>query len=89
MELFGQSAILAFDGSVVGVVGDTQNFVVVFRFGSFELDLGFLQELTDSGGGGVVVSCFIQGLDAGFVFLRVKLALGERKKGGERMGFEG
>lgn len=89
MELLGQCPILAFDGSVIGVVGDIQYFVVVFGFGPFELYLGFLEKLADPGGGGVVILCFVQSLNACFVFLGVELALGKRQKSGERLRFEG
>lgn len=48
MELFGQSAVLTFDGPVVGVVGDVEDFVVILGFGPLELDMGLLEEGADS-----------------------------------------
>lgn len=48
VEFFGQGAVLAFDGSVVGVIGNIQYFVVVFDLGSFQLHLRLLEELVNS-----------------------------------------
>lgn len=87
VELFGEGAVLAFDGAIVGVVGDVEHLVVVFGFGSFELHLSFLEELADSVGGGVMFMCFVEGLDACFVLPGVELALSEGEEGGERVRF--
>lgn len=79
---------MAFDGPVVGVVGDVQYFVVIFGLGSFQLHLSLLEQLSDPGCGGMMILCGVEGLNAGFVLLSVELALGEREKGGERVRFE-
>lgn len=89
MELFGQGAVLTFDGPVVSIVGDVQHLVVVFGLGPFQLHLSLLEQLSDSGRGGVMLICVVEGLDACFILLGIELTLGEREECGQRVRFKG
>lgn len=81
-------SVRAFDLQLVGVRGDVENFVVVFRLGSLQLDLCFLEKVGDLAGRGVVFLGEIQGLDGCFVIFSVQLAVGLGDQAIKRVGVE-
>ena len=89
VEFLGQGTVLPLDEAVVGVGVDVEDFVVVFGFGPFQHNLGFLLEAGDLVSVWVMFLGSFKGFQGGFVVGRVDLALGLREEGGKGGGDEG
>ena len=70
MVKLGELAVGRLDLSLVRVVGDAEDLVIVLRLGTFERDLGFLDEgVDDVRFGRVFLLGFLKGSDGGVEFL--------------------
>lgn len=87
--LFGHGSISFFNGAVVGVRGDAQDFVVVFGLAAFEQGVSFLEERLYVLSTRMVFFCEVEGADGGFEVFGIQLALCLSDETGERVGVQG
>jgi hypothetical protein len=93
--LLGKLAVRRLDLAVVGVVGNSEDLVIVLCFAAFEGDFCIVEELVGEGAlvfRGIFLGLF-DGVDRGFVVLSVELSFGlvqEAEEGvlveGDRLG---
>lgn len=90
--LLGQLAVGGFDLSLISVVWDADDLVVVFCFAAFECNLGITQKLVGKaalGFGWCGFLCLLERVDGSIIIFGVKLGLALMEKTVERVLVEG
>lgn len=88
MILLRHRPVGSFDLSLVGVIGNVEDLVVVFCFRALELGLCFLEKSLDLRGRGVVFGSGVEGLYGAFVVFGVHLAMRLSDEAVERVRIE-
>ena len=75
MVLFRHGPVGPFDGAIIGIGGNAQDFVVVLCLAALEQGVGLLEERLHILGSRMVFFCKIEGANGGFEVFGVKLTL--------------